>query len=86
MRWLRGCGTETELVSGSSDGDAIVWNLNVEIEPILLKGHSGNVNIVDGLYGSRDRKETFVVTVSVDSTIKIWYRHQTKGRKIFGMQ
>lgn len=45
----------------------------------MLKGHSGNVNIVDGLYCSKDRSHTIVVTVSVDSTIKIWHRHKVEG-------
>lgn len=69
-------------MSGSSDGDAIVWNLRDGVEPVVLKGHSGNVNIVDGVYASDNQHDTFVVTASLDSTIKIWYRHQQEGENM----
>lgn len=79
MRWLRGVDSETELVSGSSDGDAIIWNLRDGVDPVVLRGHSGNVNIVDGLYCGRDQEHTVVVSASMDSSIKIWWRSRLNG-------
>lgn len=68
-------------MSGSSDGNVVVWNLRDAVKPIVLTGHNGNVNIVDGLY---DRTLTIIVSASVDSTVKIWNRLDKSG-KIFSL-
>lgn len=80
MRWIRGndLNSETELVSGSADGDTIVWNLNNQ--SYTLKGNSKNINIVDGLHSSEKQQNTIIVSVSLDSTIRIWFRHKIGGR------
>lgn len=70
VRWIRGRNLETELVSGSADGKAIVWSLKGDTYvPFVLAGHEDNVNFVDALYKN---DLTVVVTASMDSTIKIW--------------
>ncbi|RZB40823.1 elongator complex protein 2 [Asbolus verrucosus] len=72
VRWIVGVEYETELVSGSTDHTAIVWSWkDGKYIPFVLKGHESNVNIVDGLYKSNT---TVVVTVGMDSTLKIWCR------------
>lgn len=48
--------------------------------PIFLKGHSSNVNVVDGIYKKKDTKSVIVVTASVDSTVRIWYRPDKTGK------
>lgn len=79
---MRGCDVdaETELVSGSSDGNTIVWNLNDEVAHYTLTESKENVNVVDGLYCGKDQQDTVVVSVPMDSTIKIWYRHKIGSR------
>lgn len=79
MRWIKGKGPETELVSGSSDGLAIVWSLqNEKYVPHVLKGHENDVTYVDGLYKN---DVTVVITASMDSTIKIWFRKDSGKNK-----
>lgn len=87
MRWLRGndVDAETELVSGSADGNTIVWNLNRDISNCLLAGLNDNINIVDGLYCGKFKEDAFVVSVSTSSKIKIWYRHKIGGRDDFNL-
>lgn len=67
------------MVSGSSDGDTIVWNLKDQIPPCILQGNKENVNIVDGLYCAKNRGVTIVVSVSINCTIKIWHRNKVGG-------
>lgn len=83
VRWITGCEYETELVSGSSDGTAIVWTYSEDKKqylPNFLKGHNLNVNIVDGIYKNKDTKSVIVVTASVDSTVRIWCRLNKTGK------
>lgn len=70
---------ETELVSGSSDGNTIVWSLNREILNYVLQGLKDNISIVDGLYCDKFKQDAIVVSVSMNSTINIWYRHKVGG-------
>lgn len=75
VRWLNGVDYETELISGSADHTAIVWSLKEnEYVPYSLIGHEANVNIVDGLYKGPGKERAVVVTVAMDSTVRIWYR------------
>lgn len=80
VRWLRGLNVkkEVEIVSGSTDSLAIVWNLENGTS-FSLKGHDLNVNIVDGLYKGNNYENTVVVTASMDCTVKIWQRKQING-------
>ncbi|KAK4875944.1 hypothetical protein RN001_012366 [Aquatica leii] len=75
VKWISGCRYETELVSGSTDGNAIVWTLkDKHYVPCVLQGHEENVNIVDGLYKNVEKGFVVVATASLDSSIKIWTR------------
>lgn len=77
MRWISGCDHETELVAGSSDGTAVVWSFDTVKDnwvPFMLKEHTSNINVVDGLYKDASKKDTVVVTLSMDSTAIIWIR------------
>ncbi|CAG9826810.1 unnamed protein product [Diabrotica balteata] len=79
VKWLRGKNNtpEYEIISGSTDGTLCIWTLNGDIYLLkILKGHSSNVNIVDGLY--RDDKSAVVVSVSMDQTAKIWLRQNSQ--------
>ncbi|KAF5281600.1 hypothetical protein FQR65_LT02920 [Abscondita terminalis] len=77
VKWISGCSYEKELVSGSSDETTVVWTLiGRNYAPFVLKGHEGNVNIVDGLYKNAEKGFAIVVSASLDSSIKLWARNQ----------
>jgi hypothetical protein len=49
-----------------------------------LKGHESTVTIADGIYVSDTNvgsaKQTAIIaTASVDSTVKVWIRHENEG-------
>ncbi|XP_044261975.1 probable elongator complex protein 2 [Tribolium madens] len=78
VRWLSEAGQPNELVSGASDHTAIVWRLNDgKYVPFVLQ-HESIVNIVDGIYKNEG---VVVVTVGMDSAVKIWFR--TTGSDVF---
>lgn len=82
VRWLSGPENkfETEILSSSVDGTAIVWSLKDNIyHPVVLTGHESNVNVIDGLYRKKNNDEAVVVTASMDSTIKLWRREKYGG-------
>lgn len=59
-----------------------MWSFNKSEEiykPVVLSGHSSNVNIVDGVYKDAEKGSVVVVTISVDSTAIIWFRSDFKG-------
>ncbi|KAI4348192.1 hypothetical protein L6164_008946 [Bauhinia variegata] len=59
----------THIVSGSSDGNAYVWQVNKPLEdPIALKGHDGEVTAVDWCHSEVGR----LATSSDDFTVRIW--------------
>ncbi|KAK4282348.1 hypothetical protein QN277_013735 [Acacia crassicarpa] len=59
----------SHIVSGSSDGNAYVWQVNKpQGEPIILKTHDGEVTAVDWCH-SEDGK---LATSSDDFTVRIW--------------
>ncbi|KAG5896915.1 hypothetical protein JTB14_028143 [Gonioctena quinquepunctata] len=77
VKWLCGgnISYETEFISGSTDGIICVWTLDENrYTNVVLEGHKSNVNIVDGLYKENDKGSTVVVSISMDSSIKIWFR------------
>ncbi|XP_035827698.1 elongator complex protein 2 [Aplysia californica] len=96
VTWIGNAGCdETELVSGSADGSAIVWCFtNTEerqgqYKPVCtLKGHQGSVTCVTALYlphqatqAAAAEKETLIVTASIDSTVRVWSRTGTEEAK-----
>ncbi|XP_050221272.1 uncharacterized protein LOC126671539 [Mercurialis annua] len=58
----------TQILSGSSDGNAYIWSVNKpERDPITLKSHDGEVTAVD--WCPYDGK---IATSSDDFTVRIW--------------
>ncbi|CAH1104108.1 unnamed protein product [Psylliodes chrysocephalus] len=77
VKWLTGKDiiNEKELISGSTDGDVCVWTLvDDKYESVILKSHTLNVNIVDGLYKGENCSSAVIVSISMDRTAKIWFR------------
>ncbi|XP_077978293.1 elongator complex protein 2-like [Glandiceps talaboti] len=78
-------GDETELVSGSTDNNVIVWKKDKhEFKPIAsLKGHNNAVTALDAIYIPNDEGKLsevprcLLATASVDSTVKIWQRDES---------
>jgi WD40 repeat protein len=74
-------------VSASSDCTAIVWtrrNGHNFFPTSILKGHESIVTVADGIYVSDinvgSAKQTAIIaTASVDSTVKVWIRHENEG-------
>lgn len=77
VRWLKGSDIpdENEIVSGSTDGDVIVWTLNEdEVNHEVLKSHKSNVTVVDGIYKGENKSNAIVVSASMDNIINVWQR------------
>nr|CAD7458433.1 unnamed protein product [Timema tahoe] len=79
VKWMRHAdkSPETELVSASSDGTAVVWSKDDAggySPSTVLQGHESMVTLADGRYVNDGRGLLIVVTASVDSTIRIWRR------------
>jgi WD40 repeat protein len=89
VRWIRRKDglPETEFVSASSDCTAVVWTRTggYNFSPTsILKGHQSIVTIADGIYvPSRNlassKQTAIIATVSVDSSVKVWMRHEDQG-------
>lgn len=77
-RWIRHHKdiSETEIISGSSDGLVIVWSLlkTGKYQSEILKAHESNVTLVDGLYKSDGKCRTVVVSAALDSSLRVWVR------------
>lgn len=75
VKWLhKSNSTCTELISCSADKTAAIWTLTNGQWTVTstLIGHSDGVTCIHGVY---DKDKLIVFTGSVDSTIKIWERH-----------
>ncbi|KAF4519997.1 hypothetical protein B566_EDAN007145, partial [Ephemera danica] len=79
VRWIKECGDSSQplLLSASSDTTAIVWSISKDMGLIVqasLQGHAGAVTAADGLQQKSENGaiNTFVVTTSVDMTVKVW--------------
>lgn len=92
VRWIRHKDRfpETEFVSASSDCTAVIWTrtYGCNFSPTsILKGHQNTVTVADGIYvSSRNvdstKQAAIIATASVDSTVKIWIRHENEGNII----
>lgn len=89
VRWIRhkDRSPETEFVSTSSDCTAVIWTRidGSHFSPTsILKGHQNTVTVADGIYVS-DRntgsvkQAAVIATASVDSSVRIWKRHENEG-------
>ncbi|KAK9501757.1 hypothetical protein O3M35_012428 [Rhynocoris fuscipes] len=80
VRWIRSTQNthETELISGSTDNNVIVWSL-IEGDfkvTAQLSGHTGPINAIDGMYNNKSGpKSVILVSASGDSSLKIWQRN-----------
>ncbi|XP_062846773.1 elongator complex protein 2 [Trichomycterus rosablanca] len=74
VQWLHreDCGAETQLVSGGSDNNVIVWEEQDGQfgATTVCSGHSGPVCAVDGLFLSPTK--SLLASTSSDSTVKLW--------------
>ncbi|XP_055920289.1 elongator complex protein 2 [Eupeodes corollae] len=73
VKWIaRSPGAiETEFLSGSDDGLAILWDISdpKNVTTKVLKGHESGVNFLDGVYVNG---QLTIATASTDSSIKLW--------------
>lgn len=58
---------EEFLVSGASDRNIILWNLNNDDDTIVLKGHEDSITCLADLQDGRN-----IVSCSIDQKIIIW--------------
>ncbi|KAJ8546360.1 hypothetical protein K7X08_018943 [Anisodus acutangulus] len=62
------------ILSGSSDGNAYVWQVNKPLEdPVMLKGHDGEVTALDWCTSETGK----VATSSDDFTVRFWNIHSS---------
>lgn len=75
VKWIRRDfdENETEFISGSDDGKAIIWNINDtnNTSTAICSGHESGVNVVETIY---TKDHLTIATSSSDSTIKIWQK------------
>lgn len=71
VKWIK---NREQFISGSDDHYCIFWNIDNDQQPTMkyLKGHSGSVSVVEGIYVN---DELIIATGSTDSTIKFWHQN-----------
>ncbi|XP_044731551.1 probable elongator complex protein 2 [Chrysoperla carnea] len=71
--WIRKCEEDNgplDILSGSTDKTAILWrNIDGKYIPHVLAGHENGVTVVHGIYVN---DVLYLVTASIDSTVKVW--------------
>ncbi|NWX04751.1 ELP2 protein, partial [Caloenas nicobarica] len=92
VRWVRrrDGASETELISGGSDKQLILWELNGTgkwnnqlVKSIPLKGHAEAVCAVDAVCQSDEPDSNLLVaSAASDSTVRIWSRHGSEAKCI----
>ncbi|XP_037044564.1 probable elongator complex protein 2 isoform X3 [Bradysia coprophila] len=75
VKWIK---NRKQFISGSDDNDCIYWDIESSDEPSakFLKGHTGAVSVVDGIYVN---EHLIVATASTDSTIKFWHQDSSSN-------
>ncbi|XP_059712074.1 elongator complex protein 2 isoform X1 [Haemorhous mexicanus] len=92
VRWVRrrDRASETELISGGSDKqlilwewkDTVTWN-NQLVKSIPLKGHTEAVFAVDAVCQSDEPDfNVLIASAASDSTVRIWSRHGSEAKCI----
>ncbi|MCJ8746241.1 hypothetical protein PDJAM_G00139520 [Pangasius djambal] len=80
VKWIHreDCGPETQLVSGGSDNNVIVWEEQHGqfAASAVCSGHSGPVCAVDAVPLSSS--DSLLVSASSDSTVKLWMYSKEK--------
>uniref|UniRef100_A0A672TUY0 Elongator complex protein 2 n=1 Tax=Strigops habroptila TaxID=2489341 RepID=A0A672TUY0_STRHB len=86
VRWVRrrDGASETELISGGSDKQLILWEWNgTLVKSIPLKGHAEAVCAVDAVYQSDEPDlNLLIASAASDSTVRIWSRHGSEAKCI----
>nr|XP_047935541.1 elongator complex protein 2 [Anser cygnoides] len=92
VRWVRrrDGANETELVSGGSDKQLILWEWNGTgvwndqlVKSITLEGHTEAVCAVDAVYQSDEPDlDVLIASAASDSTVRIWSRHGSEAKCI----
>uniref|UniRef100_A0A8C5TP95 Elongator complex protein 2 n=1 Tax=Malurus cyaneus samueli TaxID=2593467 RepID=A0A8C5TP95_9PASS len=85
VRWVRRRDpSETELVSGGSDKQLILWEWkDMQVKSIPLKGHTEAVFAVDAVYQSDEPDlNLLIASAASDSTVRIWSRHGSEAKCI----
>ncbi|KAL2080049.1 hypothetical protein ACEWY4_023842 [Coilia grayii] len=82
VQWVHreDCGPETELVSGGSDNNVIIWtNVDGQVQSLVkCVGHTAPVCAVDAVY--LDSTQLLVASAASDSTVKLWLRGEGDGK------
>ncbi|NXL44969.1 ELP2 protein, partial [Podilymbus podiceps] len=82
--------SETELISGGSDKQLILWEWsgrgtwnNQLVKSVPLKGHTEAVCAVDAVYQSDEPDlNLLIASAASDSTVRIWSRHGSEAKCI----
>ncbi|NWR71591.1 ELP2 protein, partial [Centropus unirufus] len=92
VRWVRrkDGSSETELISGGSDKQLILWEWNGKgmwnkqlVKSIPLKGHNEAVCAVDAVYQSHEpNSDLLIASAASDCTVRIWSRHGSEAKCI----
>ncbi|XP_028908873.1 elongator complex protein 2 isoform X1 [Ornithorhynchus anatinus] len=93
VQWVhRKDGTpETELVSGGSDKQLILWELqnNQLVNVVHFKGHSDAVCAIDAVYqkgGPGEEFKLLIVSAASDSTVRIWCKDGSEAKCLQTLQ
>ncbi|KAM4685227.1 elongator complex protein 2 isoform 5-T6 [Amazona ochrocephala] len=91
VRWVRrrDGASETELISGGSDKQLILWEWNGTgawndqlVKRVPLKGHAEAVCAVDAVYQSDESDLSLIASAASDSTVRIWSRQGSEAKCI----
>nr|XP_006635894.1 PREDICTED: elongator complex protein 2 [Lepisosteus oculatus] len=82
VKWVlrNDCGAETELVSGGSDNQVLVWEVQDGkfTKSGQCEGHTRAVCAVDAIYLDVDSRQLLIASAASDSTVKIWMKQDSK--------
>ncbi|CAH2283887.1 elongator complex 2 [Pelobates cultripes] len=74
------CSEETELVSGGSDKQVIIWKIkeNQFAHSVVLEGHTEAVGVVHAVYTQNGSDDNLLVaSAASDCTVRIWSREKS---------
>ncbi|XP_074844007.1 elongator complex protein 2 isoform X2 [Carettochelys insculpta] len=87
VHWIHNLdgSAETELISGGSDKQLIVWEIqnNQLVKCIYLEGHTEAVCAVDAVYQideSKTELKLLIASAASDSTVRIWSKQASEAK------